>query len=210
MSKVVVTGARGALGTAVCTTLSNNGWSVVELDKEDVNLLDMAATDATFQAIGSPLHAVVHVVGGIIAGKPLEDTTAAELESMFALNVASTFNVLHSALPLLKQTGGGNVVTIGARDVLHPQPNRAAYAAAKSAVVGLTKSVAEEGREHNIRANVILPSILRTAANLAWGSNEEARTWVDPNDVAMAIAHLIDPSNQISGAVIPMYGGIPY
>lgn len=101
-------------------------------------------------------------------------------------------------------------MTIGAQSVLHPVPNRAAYSAAKSAVVSLTQSVAEEGRAHGIRANCILPSIINTPANREWGSPEEIQKWVTPEAIARTIADLLAPTNDVNGAVIPMYGRLSY
>jgi NAD(P)-dependent dehydrogenase (short-subunit alcohol dehydrogenase family) len=200
----------GALGTVTQTVLEERGWSVVGADKHNVDLTNLADTQRFVDAIQGQLNAVVHLVGGIVAGKPIHEATRDDLHLMLTLNVVTAFNVLHATMPRLIAAGGGGIVSIGARDVLHPSANRAAYAAAKSAVVGLTRAIAEEGRPHHVRANVIVPSILRTAANLEWGSEEEAKTWVDPRDVAATIAYLIDPTTQISGAVIPMYGGIAY
>jgi NAD(P)-dependent dehydrogenase (short-subunit alcohol dehydrogenase family) len=176
----------------------------------NVDLLDPVATQTFVDAIDAPLLALVHLVGGIRAGAAIQDASIEDLMNNLNTNVVTAFNIIHSVIPHLVAAGGGSIVTIGARDVLHPTPNRSAYNAAKSAVVGLTRTIAEEGRSNGIRANVLLPSILRTQANLAWGTPEEIDTWVLPEDVAATITHLIDPGCAISGATIPIFGGIPF
>lgn len=210
MRTVLVTGAHGALGRVVCSSLVQAQWIVLEADMHNVDLLDPAATQTFVNAIESPLHALVHLVGGIRAGAAIQEASLEDLMFNLNTNVVTAFNIIHIVMPRLIAAGGGSIVTIGARDVLHPAPNRSAYNAAKSAVVGLTRTIAEEGRSNGIRANVLLPSILRTQANLAWGTPEEVDTWVHPQDVAATINHLIDPSCAISGALIPIYGGIPF
>jgi len=194
----------------VSAHLSQQGWSVVAPHREDGDLSQIQEVQSIVDGIGQPLTGIVHLVGGIIAGSSIEETLPHDLQDMLTLNVTTTFNVLHAGIPRLKAAGGGSIVTIGAQSVLHPVANRAAYTAAKSAVVGLTKSVAEEGRDHGIRANCIIPSIIDTPANREWGSPEEIALWVTPEEIAHTIADLLAPTNGVSGAVIPMYGRLPY
>ena len=194
----------------VSSHLQTEEWDVVAPRREDGDLSTIDAVRAIVDGIDQPLTGIVHLVGGIIAGNGIEETLPAEMQEMLALNVTTTFNVLHAGVPRLKEAGGGSIVTIGAQSVLHPVPNRAAYSAAKSAVVSLTQSVAEEGRAHGIRANCILPSIIDTPANREWGSPEEIQKWITPEAIARTIADLLEPTNGVSGATIPMYGRLHY
>ncbi|MCX6139946.1 MAG: SDR family NAD(P)-dependent oxidoreductase [Candidatus Kapabacteria bacterium] len=206
MSSMVITGASGGLGRVVVTHMRSVGWTVYPLDRADGDLASESDVQRMFTKIPPDVSALVHLAGGIVAGKPLEEISLEELHTMFATNLVSTFNVMRNVLPLFKAHSGGSIVTIGAQAFHHPVPSRAAYAAAKSGVVSLTQSVAEEGRLHNIRANCILPSIIRTAANLEWAQGDEAEAWVTPEQIAETIAHLCSPACAINGAVIPIYG----
>ena len=210
MSAVLLTGAHGNLGTAVGTVLAERGWTVIGVDRHDGDLGKADDVQRIVDGITEPLTGVVHLVGGIVAGKPIEEQSIDDLQHMVALNLTTTFNVIRTAIPRLKQAGCGSIVTIGAQSVLHPVPDRSTYSAAKSAVVSLTQAVAEEGRPHGIRANSIVPSILDTPANREWGSPEDIKQWVAPSTVANTIADLLEPTSGVSGAVIPMYGGLPY
>ena len=209
-NSVLVTGAKGNLGTVVCKTLADAGWNVHGVDTSDGDLTLRSDTERIVGSIQKPLKAVVHLVGGIKAGKPLEELTFEDFQSMLNLNLVTAVNVLSVTIPVLKSTGGGAIIAMGAQSVIHPVGNRAAYSAAKTAVVSLILSAAEEGKQHNIRANAILPSVLRTPANLEWASEKEARTWPTLEQVASNIAYLIDPSCGVSGAVIPMFGSVPF
>lgn len=210
MPIVLLTGGHGALGSVVRAHLAEQGWSVAAPRREDGDLSTIDAVQAIIDGVGQPLAGIVHLVGGIIAGNSIEETLPLEMQEMLTRNVTTTFNVLHAGVPRLKEAGGGSIVTIGAHSVLHPVPNRAAYSAAKSAVVSLTQSVAEEGRAHGIRANCILPGIIDTPANREWGAPEDIVQWITPQAIARTIADLLAPTNGVSGAVIPMYGRIPY
>jgi len=182
----------------------------MSVDRTDGDLKDPSVVAAIMERAPKPLIAVVHLVGGIKAGAPIDETTVDDLRAMIDLNVVTTFNLMHASIPLMRSAGGGSFVTMGAQSVLHPVADRAAYSAAKSAVVALTQAMAEEGRPHNIRANSILPSIIKTPANMDWASEEDAQGWPTREQVAHVIADLIDPGNLVSGAVIPLFGQVPF
>ena len=210
MATVLLTGAKGNVGQVVESVLSSNGWTVRGVDRQEGDLGDPNDVAKIIADTPKPLMAVVHLVGGITAGEPIENTSLEDLHNMFALNLITTFNLMKAAIPEMKSAGGGSFVTIGAQSVLHPTENRAAYSAAKAAVVSLTQSLAEEGREHGIRANTIVPSVIKTPANMEWATEEEAAKWPTREEVAETIAHLIDPKSNVNGATIPMFGKLHF
>jgi NAD(P)-dependent dehydrogenase (short-subunit alcohol dehydrogenase family) len=219
MSTVLITGATGALGTVVTEKFLKEKWGIIattSITKDigdsavryvECDITDYNSVEGIFEGIES-LDAVVHLVGGIEAGTPIENTSSLIFEKMLSINLRSTFNVLHFSMPLLK-VKGGSIVTIGARDIQYPTKNRSAYFASKSGVVALTLAAAEEGKNEKVRANVILPSVIRTAANMKWASNGEDSTWVTPESITETIYFLCSDSGVgINGSVIPMYGQI--
>lgn len=209
MALALVTGAAGNLGRIVVNVMQDAGWTVQGVDRE-TDLGDAVQTRRRFDDIGRGCKAVIHLVGGIVAGKPIEQTSPEDMQSMLSLNTVTTFNVMRATIPLMQDSGGGSFIAIGAQAVLHPVSNRAAYASSKAAVVSLVQSMAEEGRQKSIRANCILPSIIRTPANLEWAEGDMDKDWITPEEIARTIVHLSDPGCGVSGAVIPMYGRLPY
>ncbi len=209
MPHMLITGAYGGLGRYVAEAATQAGWTLITPRSTEVDLRSHDAMQAFAGSLPDDLRAVVHLVGGITAGKTVEETAPEDVAAMFELNVTTTFNVLLATLPMLKHHGG-SVVTIGARDVLHPLGNRAAYASSKAAVASLTQVIAEEGRAHGVRANCILPGIIRTEANLSWADDATVALMVAPEQIAATIVDLCRDSNAVSGAIIPMYGGFPY
>ncbi|MBK9248170.1 MAG: SDR family oxidoreductase [Ignavibacteria bacterium] len=223
MPTLLLTGAAGNLGLFVTDYFLSKGWHVhaacrTDIDAERLpvhshlsssirNLSEESEVEVLFIEAGD-IHAVVHLVGGIEAGISFSETPIGVFESMIQLNTRTTFLVIRQALRSLQS--GGSIVTIGAKAALLPVENKSCYAAAKAASISLTMTAAEEGKSKNIRANVIVPGIIRTAANLEWASNGEENSWTLPVDIASAIYLLCsDNSKGISGAVIPMYGKLP-
>lgn len=210
MSSVLITGAGGNLGKAVQKVLSEGGWSTVPVSTADGDLTNPTDVERIAGNLPADLQAAALLVGGIRAGNPLEEISVSDFHFMLNLNVITVFNVMKAIIPLFKNNGGGSMVAIGAQVVVHPAVNKAAYAAAKSAVVALIQAAAEEGRPYGIRANAILPSILRTQENIDWAGQAEAKKWPAPEEVAHTIALLIDPQCTLTGAAIPMFGKIHF
>lgn len=207
MPTVLLSGATGDLGSIVHLAMEQAGWTVLPLLHPAVDLTSDVSTSAACARLPANLTAIVHLAGGIVTDNSVAQTSPEDVNRMFSLNVISAFNLLRHALPALERNGGGSVVVIGAQSVMHPVAQRSAYSASKAALVSLAQSVAEEGRSTNVRANAILPSIIRTTSNLAWAQGGEEHTWVTPEAIAATILHLCDDHCAISGAVIPMYGG---
>jgi NAD(P)-dependent dehydrogenase (short-subunit alcohol dehydrogenase family) len=201
---ILLTGARGELGSVVHSYLLEKGADVVAVDRNNVDLASHNDCQRFISAQCAHITGVVHLVGGIRAGEPIVSTSPDDVDAMMQLNFTTTFNVLRAAMPVLIANGGGSIITIGARAVLQPTARRAAYAAAKAAVVSLTLYAAEEGRAHGVRANCIIPDIIRTSANLTWGTPDEIATWVSPEEIASEMVDLLHPDCAITGTVIPM------
>lgn len=210
MAVLVITGASGELGRSLRSAAIAEGWHVVGVDRDDVDLADAAATSVFVETIGGPIAGVAHLVGGIEAGADHVSTPPDVFERMWRMNVVTTANVLRAVVPRLRQAGGGSIVTIGAQSVLHPVPNRAAYATSKAAVAALTLAIAEEERPNGIRANCLLPSILRTAPNLEWATDGAEDRWVSLDAASASILACLDPRSAMSGALIPLPGALPF
>jgi 3-oxoacyl-[acyl-carrier protein] reductase len=202
---ILVSGARGELGRIVVQFLADRGCSVVSADRDRVDLTDARACAAFVQEHAASIVGVIHLAGGIRAGDSIAETSDEDVSWMMSLNVGSAFNLLRATIPVLAANGGGSIITIGARAVLQPTGNRAAYAASKAALVSLTMSAAAEGKSLGIRANCIVPDIIRTPSNLTWARGNEADSWVEPEEIAEVIYTLLLPTSGISGSIIPMF-----
>jgi len=153
------------------------------------------------------LDVVVHTVGGFAGGQTIANTDEAIFEQMMKLNFSSVLYVLQAAIPALRETGDGRLIAIGSRAATEPGPSVGAYSASKAAMVSLMRTVALENKDAGLRANVILPGTMDTAANRKAMPDADFSKWVQPATVASLITWLAgDPGRDITGAAIPVYG----
>ena len=228
----VVTGAAGALGSAVARYLSETrGIPVALLDSEHhrERLEALAGQLGTARAyvgdlgninvwkkvllrieaeVGAPQAAAL-VAGGYQGGKPFWESDDASWSSMLHGNLDTVAVALRTLLPGMVARRDGRIVVIGSRAVEQPWTGAgaAAYVASKSAVVALARAVAAEARDHGVTINAVLPSTLDTPANRASMPDADPSRWVPLGAAAKQIAFLLsDDAREISGAAIPIYG----
>ncbi|HEY1605775.1 MAG TPA: SDR family oxidoreductase [Allosphingosinicella sp.] len=217
---IVVTGAAGALGRVVAERLAAEGWQVAAIGHGGtdrlpaaathriggVDLADEAATERAFAVLPEGVRGLVNAAGGF-AWEKIAGGGKATWDRLYALNVATAVNASRAALPLLRR--GGAIVNVGAAAAGRAETGMGAYAAAKSAVLRLTESLAAELKAEGIRVNAVLPSIIDTAANRADMPDADFGAWVTPDELAEVIAFLLsDKASGITGAAIPVTGRV--
>lgn len=201
---MVVTGAAGDMGKAVCKRLLDDGFRVFALVRKEVDQVDPRATkraadlaqesdveaayDAAQAALGS-LWGSVQCAGGWAPGT-VARTELSVFESMLSINLRSAFLCCRAALRRMGRQG--RIVNVGAYTAAAAVnlADAAAYAASKSAVIALTKAIAEEG-VLGMRANCIAPGTLLTPKNVAAMPKADQSSWVPLGQVADAIAYLL-------------------
>lgn len=221
---LVITGATGALGAAVVELLLARGATchlpLVEAKlpahlpwrdhpsvraTSGVSLEDEAAVTAYYAAL-PPLWGSIHLVGGF-AMKPITETTLAELEAQWRLNLVTCFLCCREATRALRRSGGGRLVNVTARASVNSAPGMLAYTTAKAAVASLTQSLAAELAAEHILVNAVAPSLIDSPANRAAMPQADFSTWPKPPELAEAIAFLASPENTLtSGTLLPVYG----
>jgi NAD(P)-dependent dehydrogenase (short-subunit alcohol dehydrogenase family) len=218
---VMITGASGGLGATVTQTFLDAGATVAGVARKitqaefpspsfraiaaDVSTLEQARTIVS----GLPrVDVLIHLVGAFAGGKPLEETDDTTLDRMFDLNFRTAFHFIRAVLPGMKQQRSGAILAIGSRAAETPVATLAAYAASKAALVSMIRTVAVETKDFGVTANIILPGTMDTPANRQAMPQADPSKWVQPAQVAGMLLHLAsNQASQISGAVIPVYGG---
>ncbi len=174
----VVTGGGRGIGKAAAQALSAEGWLVV------VSGRTQATLDETVAGLAGPGHAVVvdvsqatdvdmlfaeavQVFGridllfnnaGISApAVPIDELSVDTWERLIAVNVTGSFLCARAAFAQMKRQdpGGGRIINNGSVSATTPRPFSAPYTASKHAITGLTKSLALDGRSHNIACGQI-------------------------------------------------------
>ena len=182
--------------------------AVPGVDLTDPDAVTQALT-ATAAAPAAPLRAVVNLVGGYGGGAKVHETSPADFEAQFTLNLRPTFLVTRAALPQLLTAGGGSVVCVATKGVVAPYPKAAGYLAAKAAVLTFAQAVAAEYKTDGVRCNALLPSVIDTPANRAAQPSADYSRWVSPDQFASAVLFLAgEESAAITGAAMPLYGKI--
>jgi NAD(P)-dependent dehydrogenase (short-subunit alcohol dehydrogenase family) len=221
---VLITGAKGGLGTAVTracldagATVAGTSRSIADSDFADArfaafpaDLGDGAAAarlvDAVIGRFGR-IDALIHVAGGFAGGKPLHETDEAMWDGMMNLNARAAFHILHAVIPPMRQAARGRIVAVGSRAGVQPAAGIGAYAASKAALVSLVQTAAIENKDVGITVNAILPGTIDTQANRQWDATAGGGNWIAPERLAALAVFLIsDAAAQITGAAIPMYG----
>lgn len=220
---VVVTGAAGALGSAVVRRLAQDGAAVVALDFAETGKLPTAAvlalggvdlsnaSDAAqaFETVGErfgSIRALVNVAGGF-AWETIADGSAETWDRLYNLNVRTALNAAKAALGVISD--GGAIVNVGAGAAARADVGMGAYAASKAGVARLTEALAAELRDRRIRVNAVMPSIIDTPANRADMPTADFGKWVTTDELANAIAFLIsDEASGITGASVPVSGRV--
>jgi len=241
----VVTGAAHGIGEATAQRLSQEGAAVVVVDvhedgeqvarrigvdgsrtlfiRADVSSevdVDRICSE-TKRAFGR-LDVLVNNAA-ITLPKGFESTTPAEWDRVQGINLRAFYLTMRAAAPLLRENKGSAVVNVASFHANATIENFAAYASAKSGVIGLTRSSALDLAPHGVRVNAVCPGIVDTAMWQAWLAEVEdvEATIRDvlklqplgrigrPAEVANAILFLAsDEAAYITGTALYVDGGV--
>lgn len=227
---VLVTGATKGIGWAISRRLADLGCHVVGLARhtQDIDfpgylyscdLSNAGETEDMLRVIREkyPIDAVVNNVG-VVMPEPLGEVDLASLYQVFDLNVRVAVQVTQTFIPSMKARKEGRIVNICSR-VTHGAIDRTSYSAAKSALIGCTKTWALELAPYGITVNAVSPGPVDTElfrTNHAEGSDAEKKALASvpmgrfgqPADVAAAVTFLLgDEAGFITGQVLGVDGG---
>ncbi|ULH17519.1 SDR family oxidoreductase (plasmid) [Deinococcus sp. KNUC1210] len=245
---VIVTGAAQGFGRAIALAFAREGAQVYACDVLQQGLQETAALS---EAAGTPLHVrltditdrdavkalvaeavqqtgridvLVNNAGGVLGqvGRPLEEVSASDWQSIFSVNVEGAFSFAQACAPYMKSQRSGRIVNISSGAGLGVSlTGIQAYASAKAAQIGLTRQLAHELGEWGITVNNVAPGFVRSnpTTERQWQSyGEEGQQRLvngialkrlgSPDDIAAAV--LFFASSQagwITGQVLSVDGG---
>lgn len=230
MKTAVVTGGGSGIGLAVAQRLRADGLDVATIDLRPTDtdfgftadVTDRAQVEAALSAIRARLGPVTILVNaaGLDGFKRFSNITFEEWRRVIDVNLNGVFHTIQAALPDMVEAGWGRIVNISSSSTHSGAPFMSHYVAAKSAVNGLTKSLALEYGPSGITVNAVPPGfidtpMLRSAERNGFlGDIEEtiARTPVrrmgKPEDIAAACAFLVsEEAGYITGQLLGVNGG---
>ena len=233
---ILIMGATGGIGSALARRLAKAGARLALAARTPESLESLAhetggiaiRTDATQPAEVDAavartlaeygrLDGVAHCVGSLLL-KPTHLTTDEEWAQTLNANLSSAFYLLRAAARVMQRTGG-SVVLVSSAAASTGLASHEAIAAAKGGIAAMATSAAATYASRNIRVNCVAPGLVRTPLTARLTESEVSLKASqamhplgrigDPDDVAAAIAFLLDPANNwITGQVLGVDGGL--
>jgi 2-hydroxycyclohexanecarboxyl-CoA dehydrogenase len=230
MKTAVVTGGGSGIGRAIAARLRADGYHVATIDlnpcddeyAQTADVTDRAQVEAALSAIRVQLGPVTILVNaaGLDGFKRFTDITFDEWQKVVDVNLNGVFHCIQAVLPEMADAGWGRIVNISSSSTHSGTPYMSHYVAAKSAVNGLTKSLALEYGPAGITVNAVPPGfidtpMLRNAESR--GRLGDIQATIDatpvrrigrPEDIAAACAFLIsEEAGYITGQILGVNGG---
>ena len=131
-------------------------------------------------------------IGGF--GGPLHEMPPESWDAILNTNLRGVYYCIRSFAPMMIRAKNGHIINISSLAGKNPLPNGAAYAASKWGLNGLSYSVAEELRTHNIRVSVVCPGSVDT--ELSPHTGKDSKKMLRPEDVAHVVAMLVTQAPQ--------------
>lgn len=242
MNRVLVTAGASGIGRAMGEAFEASGYEVwiTDVDKAALQAIPSrwhaCCADAVSESDMAAVYDKIAKAGGVdvlcanagIAGPtaPVEDVALQEWRRCVSVNLEGAFLAAKYAAPLMKSAGSGSIVVTSSTAGQHGYPNRAPYAAAKWAVIGLTKTLAMELGPFGVRANAICPGsvegprmegvlereasakgMTRDQVYQGYASGTSMGRFIAASDIAnMAVFLGSDAARLVSGQVIAVDG----
>lgn len=230
---VLLTGAAGGMGAGTCAVLLDRGWNIFALDRNEQKLATLEASlnspklrtcavdlaSDQLESIVTPLlddsiAGLVNLAGASI-GTTYEALTDEDWRTSFAINVDAPMRLCRLIGPLLEKRAAGSIVNVSSPVGLIGA-KKPSYAASKSALTGLTMTLARSLGPKGVRVNLLLPGPTITGMTNDWPAERQASvaasSWLKrmctPDDVGRVIAFLLsDDAAYMTGAIVDMTAG---
>ena len=220
--ELLIFGANGGLGKGVTKTLISKDYDKVYLFDfkfdtestiptiEQIKVNDLSVEENVSDAINliepgkEKVLYLFSTVGGFLGGKYIWESDEADLDKMLNKNLKSSFLIAKYFSLLVRKSHSGSICFTSAFIGQFPEGKKAAYGASKAALIHLTKSLAEEGKEINLSANAIAPLTIDTPANREWIKDSDYNSWMKPEEIGELIHSIFNNYNFVSGNVFEL------
>jgi 3-oxoacyl-[acyl-carrier protein] reductase len=239
-----VTGSRRGIGRSIALALANAGADLVvcdlivndgklnevaeEIKKLGRNSLALKVDVARRAEVEEMVQRTVSQFGRIdilvncagvwIAGQTLLECDEDDWDKVINVNLKGTYLCCHAVAKVMVNQKRGNIINLSSQVGLNPSPALGAYAISKAGIIMLTKQLALELANDNIRVNALAPGVVKTDFNRdLWKDPKAAKQIADsiplgrlaePDDIAGSVLFLTsDDSSYITGTVINIDGG---
>ncbi|MCG2623666.1 SDR family oxidoreductase [Arthrobacter sp. I2-34] len=244
--RVLVTAGANGIGLAIAKAFAATGArvhiadinadAVTAVTAEHANITGTVGDISKASDVEKLFHDIRGQLGGLdvlvnnagIAGPtaPVEDYDAGAFAAVVGVNLQGTFNITQRAIPLLKASEAGSIITMSSLAGRFGYPNRVGYSTTKWGLVGFAKTLAMELGQYGITSNTIHPgavdgprimSVFEGRAAVSGRTvreeidsamaNQSVKQFINPNDIAQLVLFLAGPhARTISGQMFPIDG----
>lgn len=227
----LVTGSSQGIGKETASLLASYGAAVVicALDQQQCeqvaaeiqathhtptlaiacDVTDEQQVNAMIEKIAAtlgPVDILINNAGAMLL-KAFTETTTAQWQHLFNVNVHAPFYLCQAVVPSMKARGGGAIVNLASIWGTKGGPDRSGYIASKHATIGFSKALGEELKPYQIRVNAVCPGPVDTAMTDALGDDLNKEGWLQPIDIAYVITDLVLPKNKaVTATSIEAFG----
>ena len=217
----LITGATGGLGKEIAKEFAKNDCNLfltgrnneklntiknelgnsknkIKIDFEDADLSDVDEIQKLIEKVKSTFTNIDILVNcaGVFPVKSLSDSTVEDFEKCFSVNVKAAFVLCKEFSQGMITKKWGRIVNIASSSAYAGFKNTSIYCSSKHALLGLSRSLHSELKEHNVRTLCVSPSSIKTSMGKSViGQNYE--TFLNPNEIAELIVHLVSFDNEM-------------
>lgn len=225
---VVVTGGNSGIGLALAAGVTKAGgdvaiWSRTEarnaeavkaLSAHGTRVIGVGCDVGDEDSVAAAMARTVRELGrldclvanaGVHAGSPIQDMTLEDWHHVLRINLDGAFlTTREAARVFIEQGTGGSMVVVSSTISRYGAAGQASYAASKTGMVGLGRTLAVELARHRVRCNILIPGWTRTPLNEAQQASEQfmaattrrtpVRRWADPEEFEAIAPFLCDPT----------------
>ncbi len=225
----LVTGGNRGIGFAIAQELISKGFKVAVTARSGegpagsltvrADVTEAASLDAAIAEVESKLGVIEILVAnaGITKDTLLLRMSDGDFEQVINTNLNGVFRVIKRVSKGMLKAKFGRIILVGSVVGLYGSAGQVNYSASKSGLIGIARSITRELGSKNITANVIAPGFINTDMTASLPEDVAARyqeqiplgRFAEPGEVAKVVAWFAsDDSGYISGAVIPVDGGL--
>ena len=234
----IVTGGNSGLGFATAKKLCDNGIKtyIIGRTKEKTeeacaeigpnaiplifDLNDLAGIPAMVASIAKKVNIDILVNNaGINSKKDFTEVTDEDFESIIHTNIKSVFAISREVVKVMRNHGGGNIINISSMASQYGIPKVIAYTASKGAIEAMTRAMAVELAQYDVRVNCVAPGFIKTKMSAkALDNDPERKNKVlsrtpmgilgEPSDIADAVYYFASSESKfVTGTILPVDGG---
>ena len=212
----LVTGASRGMGAAIAKRLLADGYKVLTPTRAEMDLESKGSIDTYLSSFDQSIDILINDAG-INRIANLLDISLEDLQDTFQINLIAPFQLIQALTPYMKQKNYGRIVNISSIWSVVSKPGRASYTMSKTAINGLTRSLAVELAPYNILVNAVAPGYVLTDLTRQNNTEQELamistsipmQRLASPDEIAHVVSFLCSEQNTyLTGQTIVVDGG---